>query len=136
MKIIANFIIQIAGKPKELVLDALERTKTKISEKNKNFKVLESHFSDIDFDDETKFFSGFLDIRAEFLDEVSVLDFVIYYNPTSIEIESPQKLNLTSNNFNEILNKMAKILLKKEEEIQKSRAYSHYLKDKYENKKK
>ena len=41
MKIIANFIIQIAGKPKELVLDALERTKTKISEKNNNFKVLE-----------------------------------------------------------------------------------------------
>ena len=135
MKVLVNFIIQISGKPKSLVLDALKKTEQKLKDKNNYFVVKDCFTSDIDYDDNTKFFSGFLEVKSTFKDCLSVVKFIFEYNPVSIEIENLDKITIERENMNEILNSFASIILKKEEEIQKARAYCFYLEDKYKVKK-
>jgi hypothetical protein len=125
-----NFIIHIAGKPEPLVLDALKKTQEKLEDKNNKFKVKNCEVAEIELNEETTLFGGFLEVLIQFEKMEEVLNFVIDYNPTSIEVESPTKITTDNYELTEFLNILASSLLDGQQEIRSLRAYVHELHEK------
>ena len=100
-----RLIIEIAGFPKEHIEETMKAVIEKIKSEKKVLKydIFEAEKKD-------KFFSTFTEIEIEFesLDDLS--GFCFDYMPSSIEILSPNKLNIDSkeyeNIFNDILAKL------------------------------
>ncbi|MCA9495748.1 MAG: hypothetical protein KC589_02300 [Nanoarchaeota archaeon] len=124
-KIDARFIIQIAGKPIENVEKALKHVLEKLKGEKEKFKVIESDIEEAEYDEETKLYSGFIDVMARFSDSKSILEFILDYTPTSIEIESPENLKLSSNDMTGILNDMTNFILGTQNKIRQLNAYVH-----------
>lgn len=124
-KIDVRFIIQIAGKPADNVEKALEHVLKKLKDEKDKFKVIESDIEEVEFDEESKLYSGFIDVLARFSEPKTILEFILDYTPTSIEIESPDKLKLSSNDFTGILNDMSNFILGTQNKIRQLNAYVH-----------
>lgn len=118
-KIIARFIIEIAGKPVENVQNALEKFKEQFENESDKFKVVELELNEPEYSDESKIYSGFLDLELKFKGVEALLGFIIDYTPTSIEILEPQEIALDSNDLSGILNDMSASLLKTNIELMK-----------------
>jgi len=125
-KINARFIIQIAGKPIENVEKALEIVLNKLKEENK-FKVLESEIVEAELDELTTLYSGFIDILIRFNDVKDILGFIVDYTPNSVDVEEPENISFTCNEFTGILNDMSSNLLKSANEIRQLRAHIHLM---------
>lgn len=121
-KITARFIIQIAGRPVETVEKALETIVNKIKE-DKKLKVLEEEIIPAELDEESKLYSGIIELTIKFEDARQLLGFIADFTPNSVEIEEPQSLKFESFDFTEILNDMSTHLLKTN--IQLRQAQSH-----------
>ncbi len=118
-KVIARFIIEIAGKPVENVENALNKFKDQFEAEKKKFKVVEIDVNKPELNEESKLYSGFLDMEVKFSSVEALLSFIIDYTPTSIEILEPQELDLDSLEFSNILNDMSSSLLKTNIELMK-----------------
>ncbi len=118
-KVIARFIIEIAGKPVENVENALNKFKDQFEAEKKKFKVVEIDVNKPELNEESKLYSGFLDMEVKFSSVETLLSFIIDYTPTSIEILEPQELDLDSLEFSNILNDMSSSLLKTNIELMK-----------------
>lgn len=118
-KVIARFIIEIAGKPVENVGNALNKFKDQFEAEKKKFKVVEIDVNKPELNEESKLYSGFLDMEVKFSSVETLLSFIIDYTPTSIEILEPQELDLDSLEFSNILNDMSSSLLKTNIELMK-----------------
>ncbi len=129
-KINVRFIIQIAGKPVENVQKALQLVLDKLKNKENKFKVLESEIVEPELDEKSTLFSGFIDILIKFSEIKEVLGFIVDYTPNSVEIEEPEKLNFSSNEFTVILNDISAHLLKSQIEIRQLRAHIHLMNNK------
>lgn len=100
-KILANIIIEIAGKPKEHVEKTLKLVVDKIKE-NKDLNVKNANFEkpkEIE-----NLFSAFAEIEAEFKNLSVLLGICFDYMPSSIEIIEPTELKLKAPNFTDFLN--------------------------------
>lgn len=111
-KIIARFIIEIAGKPVENVQKALEKFKKQFEEEKNKFKLVEIDLNNPELSEDSKLYSGFLDMEIKFTDVGSMLGFIIDYTPTSIEIVEPSDLEFDSAEFSGTLNDMSASLLR------------------------
>lgn len=120
--ITARFIIQIAGKPVEKVEEALDFVEKKLQDEKEKFKVLESELIEPEFEEESKIYSGFLEVTAKFLDAREMLNFIVDYTPTSIEVEDPETLKFDSTTFTGILNDMSNIIIKSQNQIRMANA--------------
>lgn len=118
-KVIARFIIEIAGKPVENVENALNKFKDQFEAEKKKFKLVEIDVNKPELNEESKLYSGFLDMEVKFSSVETLLSFIIDYTPTSIEILEPQELDLDSLEFSNILNDMSSSLLKTNIELMK-----------------
>ena len=118
-KVIARFIIEIAGKPVENVENALNKFKDQFEAEKKKFKIVEIDVNKPELNEESKLYSGFLDMEVKFSSVETLLSFIIDYTPTSIEILEPQELDLDSLEFSNILNDMSSSLLKTNIELMK-----------------
>jgi len=133
-KITARFIIQIAGKPVENVEKALNHVLDNLKNEDKRFKLIDSVIENPELDDETTLYSGFLDITAKFVDVKSILEFILDYTPTSIEIEHPEEIEMSNDILTGVLNDMSNFILTSQNEIRKLRAQVHILNDKLNGK--
>lgn len=133
-KIVGRFIIEIAGKPVENVEKALNLVLEKIKEEKKRFKIVESHVGEPELNEETTLYGGFLDIEIKFSEVKELLNFVMDYTPTSIEIVEPEELNLNLVEINDLLNVFSSTQLEANSKIRNLSAYIHMLKEKYEKK--
>ncbi len=124
--IIGNFILQIAGKPKEKVFDALKVIEENLK-KSKDFKLLESEVVEPEKKEGDVLYSGFVDARIEFENTERLLNFVLDYLPVSIEVEGPEEIILKSYELNGILNDVAKHMLDSVNKIRHLSAYIHSL---------
>ena len=118
-KVIARFIIEIAGKPVENVENALKKFKDQFETEKDKFKVVEIDVNAPELNEESKLYSGFLDMEVRFKSVEALLSFIVDYTPTSIEILEPQELELDSLEFSNILNDMSSMLLKTNIELMK-----------------
>ena len=133
-KITSRFIIQIAGKPVENVEKALGHVLDKLKSEKDKFKLLESSIEKPELNEESTLYSGFLDISASFVDVKSILEFILDYTPTSIEIEDPENIEITNDVLTGVLNDMSNFILASQNEIRKLRAHSHILAKKLDEK--
>ena len=123
-KVVARFIIEIAGKPKENVDKALNLVEKRLKE-NKDFKVLDSEVVESELDEDSKLYSGFLDVQIKFKETRDILGFIMDYTPTSVEVEEPDKLSFQAADVTTILNDMSRHILRTANEIRKLRAHIH-----------
>ena len=129
-KITIQAIIEIAGKPQKKVEEALEIVCEKLEGEKEKFKCLNVNVGTPKLDSKTTLFCGFLDIEIEFLDTKLLLNFILDYTPTSVEVISPQKISLETQEFTGILNDFSNFILKAQSEVRDLRAYIHNIQKK------
>lgn len=110
-KITARFILEVAGKPVSNVEKALEVVEKKIKDE-KRFKVLESEIIEPELDEKTKLYSGLIEVQARFENIQGILEFVLDYTPSSVEVEDPEKIQLDIASLNAVLNDFSGHILK------------------------
>lgn len=125
-KIVARFIIQIAGKPVENVDRALKLVLSKIKE-DKAFKVIESHIGEPELEDETTLYAGFLEVVIKFAEFNKILDFILDYTPSSIEVEEPSEITFDAPDLTAVLNDMSSAILKSVNQVRNLNAHVHIL---------
>jgi len=127
VKIKVRFIIQIAGKPVENVQKALEHVLGKLKEETEKFNIVESHIEKPELDDKSTLYSGFIEVLAVFKDSTHILEFILDYTPTSVEVEEPEEIKLNNSDFTGILNDFSQNILNHQSEIRNLRAQIHML---------
>ncbi len=125
-KVLARFIIEIGGKPVENVNKALNLIEKNLKEEKK-FKLLSSEIEEAEFNEEAKIYLGFLEVSIKFSEVKHILEFILDYTPSSVEIEEPENLKLNNSEFTGILNDLAANILKSNKELMQMRAYIHML---------
>jgi microcompartment protein CcmL/EutN len=111
-KIIARFIIEIAGKPVENVQKALEKFKEQFEKEKEHFDVVEIDLAKPEINDESNLYSGFLDMEVKFKGINKLLGFIADYTPTSVEITEPSDIKFDSAELSATLNDMSSAMLK------------------------
>lgn len=134
-KITARFIIEISGKPQENVEKALEKFKNQFEEEKEQFTINSCLLEEPEYSEESKLYSGFLEVDAVFGDISDLLNFIADYNPTSIEIEEPSELSFDSSELAGILNDISSMILKANVEKHKLRYQVKYLQNQLKSKK-
>lgn len=134
-KITARFIIEISGKPQENVEKALEKFKNQFEEEKEQFTINSCSLEEPEYSEESKLYSGFLEVDAVFGDISDLLNFIADYNPTSIEIEEPSELSFDSSELAGILNDISSMILKANVEKHKLRYQVKYLQNQLKSKK-
>ncbi len=125
-KIIARFIIQIAGKPIENVEKALNFVLNKINE-DKKYKVLDSHIAQPELEKDSTIYAGFLDMEIKFNEAKDILDFIMDYTPSSVEVVEPETIVFDNNTLTGILNDMSSNILDSLNKVRHLNAHVHML---------
>ena len=131
-EIIGLFIIEIGGRPKSLIEDAVKKVDTNLKEE-KEFKVIENKIDSVEFNEEKQMFFGLIETKIKFNDINKIFNFMLDYTPTSCEIIEPSDLKIDLNSFNNFLNEMGGNFLTLQNEVRTLRAHIHNLQK--ENKK-
>ena len=134
-KIEARFIIQIGGKPLENVEKALKVVLKKL-EDEKKFKLIESDIGEAELDEKSTLYLGFLDVLVKFDDPRDILEFIVDYTPTSVEVESPDNIKMNNDDLTAVLNDMSNFILKAGHNIRSMRAQMHVMQEQLEKSKK
>ncbi|MFW6285695.1 MAG: hypothetical protein ACOC16_00830 [Nanoarchaeota archaeon] len=132
-KISARFIIEIAGKPVENVEKALNLVLDKIKT-DKNISLKEDMIEPPEYDKKTSLYSGFMEVMIKFKTTNDILNFIMDYTPTSVEIEDPEKISFTSNELTGVLNDFSIKILDSQNKIRHLNAYVHMLNNKLKEK--
>jgi hypothetical protein len=108
--IIVVMMFEIIGKPPEYLTETLDNLITKIDEekgvKVKNKKINEPEVMKKD----KNFYTNFAEIEVE-VEEINDLALIIFkYMPAHIDVIYPEKIALTNNSWNEILNEITRRL--------------------------
>lgn len=122
-----RFIIQIGGKPVENVQNALNHVLEKLKSEKDKFKIIESEIEKPILDNETTLYTGFIEVLAKFTNTKDIMNFILDYTPTSIEVEDPEEIVINNNDFSNILNDMSNFMLAHQSEIRNLRAHIHNL---------
>jgi hypothetical protein len=109
-KVVASMILEAVGKPSEYLVETLENISQKISEE-KGIKILNKKINKpIEFSENKNFFTTFAEIEVESEDVLYLILLIFKYMPSHIEVIEPEKISLTNNNWNDILNEVARRL--------------------------
>ena len=126
-KVILKAIIDVAGKPSELVSKALDQVISKLEEEE-NTKLIDIIKAEPDLQDEKSgMYTAFLEAELEFLNIRYAMNFIVEYLPTSVEIIEPDSVKVTSDQLTEVLNDMAHFQIKNLNENHKLKAHNHIL---------
>lgn len=105
-KININMILEILGRPPENVENALKLLVEKM-QKEKGVEIL-SHtlHPPVKVKESENLYTSFVEINAE-LESIDLLFGLIFsYMPSNIELNNPEKIELTNNGFNDLANKI------------------------------
>ena len=109
-KIKAVFVLEIIGRPKEHLIQTLEKIIESISQE-KGVKLIERKINEpVELKNNKDFYTTFaeIEIEAEEIFQIAILMFK--YMPANIEIIEPELLALSNNGWNDILNELARRL--------------------------
>ena len=109
-KIKAVFVLEIIGRPKEHLIQTLEKIIESISQE-KGVKLIERKINEpVELKNHKDFYTTFaeIEIEAEEIFQIAILMFK--YMPANIEIIEPELLALSNNGWNDILNELARRL--------------------------
>jgi len=100
------------GNPKEFLQDFLNKLLEEIKKYERieitSYNIAEPVEKEIGQDDKKmKLWSSFLEIEANFKDFDSLIDFILFYSPSYIEIEDIKEIKLEKEQINNILNSIS-----------------------------
>ncbi len=100
-KVLCRTIVELAGKPKEYIVDTLHKYVEKIKQ-TKGIEVVSENFGDVTEKD--GLFGTYVEIEAWFKSPALIVEFCLDYMPSSIEIIEPMKVSYTANQLTNIFN--------------------------------
>jgi hypothetical protein len=103
-KILASMIVEILGKPKERVIEALETHVTKLNAE-KGVNIVEKTIHDpVPLEEAQNLFTTFAELQVEFDTAGDFFQTLFAYMPANVEIIKPEKLSFSNSDFNEVSN--------------------------------
>lgn len=132
-KITAIMIIEVMGRPKEHLMETLEKITTDISNE-KNVKINEKTINEpVPVKDKDDIFSSYAEIEVE-VGEASTLSMLVFkYMPAHIEVLEPETLKMTAYQYADILSELVRRLHKYDELLRvlqmERNTYAHKLKE-------
>jgi len=106
----ALIILEMLGKPKDFVVESLNKTIEKLSEEkdvqliSKDVKEAKEHTQN------KEFFTTFAELEVE-VTQISTLAMLMFiYMPAHIEVISPEKIMVTNNSYSELLSELTRRL--------------------------
>ena len=104
MGIKANTIIEIVGKPKEHIIEVMDKAVSLIKTNNSFRYISHSTETPHSIPQSDKIFSTFSEFEIEFPDLLSLSGFCFDFMPSSIEIIEPENIKTKSSELNDTLN--------------------------------
>jgi hypothetical protein len=109
-KIRAMLVVEVIGKPPEHLTETLEDISKKISEE-KGVLIAEKKIHEPkEMKDNKDFFTSFAEIEVEVEAVLHLAVLLFKYMPAHIEILYPEKITLSNNGWNDILNELTRRL--------------------------
>jgi len=109
-KISAIFLLEIIGRPKEYLVETLNKIAKSIGEE-KGVKVKENKINEpVLMKDQKDLYTSFAEIEIETENILQIAILMFKYMPAHIEILSPQNISLTNNEWNDILSELTRRL--------------------------
>lgn len=99
----AILIIQMLGEPKEHVVETLSNHIDGIG-KIKNVSIISKNISEPKLDDATKLYLCFADVEIECPNFGTLLQIVMDYMPSSVEVVEPSEININCKDSTDMLN--------------------------------
>lgn len=125
-------IIDIAGKPVSAVQKALDRVEENL-EKHELFEILEIAKAEPE-EQENGLFTAFIDLEIEVKTPRSLMNFVVEYLPSSIEITNPSTLKISNEEITDVLNDMVHFQIKNVNENHRLKVHNDILQKKLKEK--
>ena len=105
-KVTAAFVLEILGRPKENVEEALETLTVKIGSE-KGIKIIEKTMHDaIPLENSNGLFTSFAELELEFESLNLLFGSIFAYMPANVEIIKPEKLTLTNTDLSDLTGKL------------------------------
>ncbi|MFP4402622.1 MAG: hypothetical protein ACLFPL_05345 [Candidatus Nanoarchaeia archaeon] len=126
-KVLLKAIVDIAGKPAQVVSDAIDRVEQELQEHPK-LEVRDITKADPDLENEkTGMYTAFIEVELECRTVRDAMVFIVDYLPASVEILEPHKLNVTNEELTDVLNDMVRFQIKNVNEIHQLKVRNHAL---------
>ena len=129
-KVVLKAIIDLAGKPEEAVLKALDEVEKRVGEEE-SFELVEVAKAEPELQ-EGGLYTAFLDLEIKCNSPRDAMKFIVEYLPTSIEIIEPSVLKVSSEELSDVLNDMARFQIRNVNENHKLKVYNYNLKKELE----
>ncbi|MFH1802617.1 MAG: hypothetical protein ABH864_04145 [archaeon] len=108
-KIHASLILEILGRPKENIINALGSILEKMSNE-KGIKILEKNVHDPEPVEKSDLFTSFVELDVELDSVMNYLTLIFTYMPANIEITHPEKIMFNNITLNEMGNALVQRL--------------------------
>ena len=107
-KITVQFIIEILGRPKEYVIQALKHISEKLSTE-RGLQIIEETIHEPKPAKNSKdLFTSFMDVTFEIEELHTLIGLIFVYTPAHIDIISPEKISITNGDISSILNSITR----------------------------
>ena len=104
------FILEIIGRPKEHLVQTLEKIVEAINQE-KGVKVIEKKINEpVELENNKDFYTTFAEVEVEVEEILQIAMLMFKYMPANIEIIEPETIALSNNGLNEIFNELARRL--------------------------
>jgi len=114
-KITAVMILEIIGKPAEHLVKTLEEIIKELGNE-KGVKINNKKINEpTELKDRKEFFTTFAEIEVEVEEALQLAILMFKYMPAHVEIVSPESINLTNNEYSDILSELTRRLHKYDE---------------------
>ncbi len=109
-KVTAMMVIEILGRPKEHIVESLQKIVDQIKEE-KNVNLEESKIHEPkEVKDQKDLFTTFAEVEVKVESPITLAMLMFKYMPAHMEIISPEHINLTNNGYGDILNELTRRL--------------------------
>ncbi|MCK9596844.1 hypothetical protein M0R19_06665 [Candidatus Pacearchaeota archaeon] len=109
-KINAIFVLEVIGRPQEYLAETLNNISKQISEE-KGVKVKDTKINEpVLLKDQKDLYTSFAEIEVETEGIIQLAVLIFKYMPAHIDILSPQNINLTNNEWCDVLNEITRRL--------------------------
>ncbi len=110
IKVTAMMVIEILGRPKEHIVEALGKIIDQIKEE-KSVTVEESKIHEPkEVQDQKDLFTTFAEVEVKVESPLNLAMLMFKYMPAHMEIISPEKISMSNNGYGDILNELTRRL--------------------------
>ncbi|HOI18820.1 MAG TPA: hypothetical protein PLX15_03065 [Candidatus Woesearchaeota archaeon] len=99
-----NATLQMVGKPKEYLLESMNKIIEGIESEDKKYIIFEKEF--FDGDNKENFFTCVCELKMLFSKPLDIIDFSFDYMPSTIELIEPANISFNSADFSAFINEM------------------------------